>query len=276
MSGAIERIERDITALEEALATLAAEFQSTYSSYLTHLEQAVQQQMILASYYVCTQGYPEAFLQLSFSQRQQLQKALQRLGKQASERWSLYLKSESPIPEDPKEQQPESLETFTQNEENTGYPLSLEFKNPEQLAQWQEGLEKAIARTLESLSHTANRLLQQASIISPKVPEAVLEAAIKAETSGEGIPGPPNILNLLMEVENPEESESSTVTQILAINLRLHEIEFADSDVMSGRNHIRQLCSRLNSLRREYQKKQRERSIAEAEAAWRRSWFEED
>jgi len=44
---------------------------------------------------------------------------------------------------------------------------------------------------------------------------------------------------------------------------------------MANRNQIRQLSSRLSTLRREYHKKQRERTIAEAEAAWRISWFEE-
>ncbi|HEY9873125.1 MAG TPA: hypothetical protein V6D12_06800, partial [Candidatus Obscuribacterales bacterium] len=151
----------------------------------------------------------------------------------------------------------------------------LQISNPEQLAEWQENLEKAIAHTLQALSVSTNRLLQQAGILPHQVPEAVLEAAAKAEAAGESVAGPPNLLNLLMEKENSQNSEGSTVTQIIAVQMRLTEIEFADATVMAGRNQIRQLSSRLHTLRREYQKKQRERTIAEAETAWRTSWFDD-
>jgi hypothetical protein len=65
------------------------------------------------------------------------------------------------------------------------------------------------------------------------------------------------------------------VTQLIAIQLRLSEIEFADTNVRTARNQVRQLESKLASLGREYHKRQRERTIAEAEAAWRASWFDE-
>src|SRR3712207_8915862 len=53
------------------------------------------------------------------------------------------------------------------------------------------------------------------------------------------------------------------------------DIEFADATVMAGRSQIRNLSSRLSNLKREFQKKQRERLITEAEAAWRSSRSEE-
>jgi len=96
---------------------------------------------------------------------------------------------------------------------------------------------------------------------------------VKAEAA-EAVAGPPNLLNLLVETENSLES-GSTMTQLLAIHLRLSEIEFADSTVMAGRNQIRKLSAKASQLGRDYQKKQRERAVAEAEAAWRSSWFEE-
>lgn len=65
-----EKIEQDLAALAEALATLNLEFRSVYEGYLTALGQAVQQQLILACYHICTQSLPEPFLQLSFDGRQ--------------------------------------------------------------------------------------------------------------------------------------------------------------------------------------------------------------
>jgi hypothetical protein len=86
---------------------------------------------------------------------------------------------------------------------------------------------------------------------------------------------PPNLLNLVIETENHQESGESSVTHIIAIKLRLSEIEFADATVRAGRNQIRNLEVKARSLLREYLKKQQEREVAEAEAAWRASWFDE-
>lgn len=270
MAGSIERIEQEMRALGEAIATLAAEFHNIYSSYLASLGQAVRQQLILASYHICTHAYPESFLNLSFAQRQQLQKAMRQVAVKAQEQLFSHLLA-SITPQTPFSEAPAPIDA---PDVASDVP-TLHLSNPEQLAQWQENLEMAIAQTLQTLSHNTNRLLQQAEILPNQVPEAILEAAAKAEASPEGVAGPPNILNLLIERENPQESEESTVTHIVALQLRLSEIEFADSTVMAGRNQIRHLSSRLSSLRREYQKKQREHTIAEAEAAWRVSWFDD-
>ena len=88
------------------------------------------------------------------------------------------------------------------------------------------------------------------------------------------MPGPPNLLNLVIEIENEQDAENSGLTQIMTINLRLGEMEFADSALSSGRKQIRNILVKLNKLGREYQKKQRERAVAEAEAVWRASWYE--
>jgi hypothetical protein len=300
MARAIERIEQDLAAVEAAIALLRAELYSTYSKYLQLLGQAVRRQLILASYQVCTHGYPEAFLSMSFNQRQKLQQSILSLAKNAQEQFFSHLEAsknlppteatqsdepaseQSPlsseqlqdVPEEPltqPDQEPESIEA-----EKTVEITKPESAKPEPLAKWQERLEEAIAKTLETLSLDTNRLLQQTGIIPGKLPAAVLEAAAKADNSTESITiGSPNLLNLLMETENDDDSEDSTLTRIIAINLRLSELEFADPALNAGRNQIRNLSTKGNMLHREYHKKQRERSVAQAEAAWRASWFED-
>ena len=312
MARAIDRIEQDLEALDEAIALLRAEFHSTYSQYLKLLGQSVRQQLIMASYQVCTQGYPEAFLSLSFDRRQKLQKAIRQLGGQAQEQLLLHLEeqpskrlpqteatdieqaaSEEPLPEleledipsntvelaASKEPLPEIFEIALDSDAlpDTSEPAPIAnslLTKPEQLREWQERLEKAIAQTLQTISLQTNRLLQSNSIIPDKLPPAVLEAAVQVEGS-EVAPGSPNLLNLLMEAETEGEKEDSTITRIIAINLRLSEIEFADPTLSAGRNQIRKLSARVNLLQREYYKKQRERAIAQAEAAWRSSWFDD-
>lgn len=302
MARAVERIEQDLETLDEAIAQLRAEFHSTYSQYLTLLGQAMQRQLIQASYQVCTHGYPESFLSLSFSQRQKLQQTLRQLGGQAQEQLLSHLEqsknltgieatdkpeqtpgqlpvsSEQPQ-ENTQEQLPEPVEMPVDSDapekdsESTEITETAPIK-PEQLAQWQEKLEEAIAQTLQTISLDTNRLLQKNGIIPEKLPAAVLEAAAKVEASSEGTTGAPNLLNLLMETETEGDSEDSTLTRIVAINLRLLEIEFADPTLSAARNQIRNLSAKGSKLKREYHKKQRERAVAQAEAAWRASWFE--
>ncbi|MEI1376246.1 hypothetical protein PQG02_16470 [Nostoc sp. UHCC 0926] len=283
MARAIERIERDIAALKEAIQAIATELQSAYASYLNTLGLAVRKQLILASYHLCTQGYPENFLHLSLNQRQQLQQAIRKLGQVASEQLLTCIKSEE-VGEDGTDEgdgqdgedggvtssSPVILGTSTPE------PLTLDTSNPVELAKWQHNLEEVTQEILKKLSHDANLLLQKAGVLPKKLPEPILAAAAAAasEASAEVMPGPPNLLNLVIEIENEQQSEDSELTQIMAINLRLGEIEFADVTLSSERRQIRSILVQINKLGREYQKKHRERAIAEAEAAWRASWFE--
>lgn len=94
MARAIERIEQDITMLKEAIRAIATELHSSYVSYLTILGAALQKQLILAVYHLCTQGYSDNFLQLSLNQRQQLQQSIRKLGQKAAVQLLDYLKAE--------------------------------------------------------------------------------------------------------------------------------------------------------------------------------------
>lgn len=271
MARAVELIDRDLVAIQEALAVLKEEFHNTYERYLASLGYAVRQQLILASYHLCTQGYPQPFLNLSFSQRQQLQQDFRQMAQKAAEKFLELIGT--PNLEMTATIDSQADETEESDSESKLRPVNVD--NPERLAQWQENLEQAIVQILGRLSRETNRLLQQAGILPKKLPEAILEVAGKAEGASDMMPGPPNLLNLLIETDNSDDSEGSSMTHIIAINLRLSEIEFADSACIAGRNQIRNLLSRLSSLRRDYHKKQRERTIANAEAAWRASWFED-
>ncbi|MEH2070350.1 MAG: hypothetical protein V7K47_19695 [Nostoc sp.] len=290
MARAIERIERDIAALKEAIRAIALELQTAYASYLATLGLAVQKQLILATYHLCTQGYPENFLHLSLNQRQQLQQAIRKLGQLAAEQFLTYIKSEEAAA-DEGDKKDEGNEGDEGDEEVTSsssavflsisnlQPFTPDTSSPIELSKWQHNLEQVTQEILKKVSHDANLLLQKAGILSQKLPEPILAAAAAAaaesEASTEVMPGPPNLLNLVIEIENEQQSEDSGLTQIMALNLRLGEIEFADPALSSERRQIRSILVQLNKLEREYQKKLRERAIAEAEAAWRASWFED-
>jgi len=58
------------------------------------------------------------------------------------------------------------------------------------------------------------------------------------------------------------------------MTIRLAEIEFTDRYVMSYRGELRVLSARLNHLHNELDKKYHQKTIAEAELAWRSAWVE--
>jgi hypothetical protein len=62
--------------------------------------------------------------------------------------------------------------------------------------------------------------------------------------------------------------------QIHSIYLRLTEVEFSNVNVLSLRKNIEKIVDKIKMLKREYIQKQQELKIAEAESAWRNSWFE--
>ena len=298
----VEQIEQDLVALEEKLALLTQELQSTYSQYLTLLGQAVRQQLIMTSYQVCTQGYPDSFLGLSLNTRQQLQQQIKQLAQQAQERLLSNQEQSSTSTPDSKDSEPPTSERF---EFNSDFPfptnqkqllrafemlVSLsdlsdssestqskkkELTKLEQLLQWHEQQEKAIVKTLQHISLEANHLLHKNGMLPEKLSAAVLEAAAKVENAAEGAASSPNLLNLMMGTDSDEEDEDPKITRIIAINLRLSEIEFADPALNVGRNQIRQLTAKLKKLGKKYNSTKRERAVALAEAAWRSSWWDD-
>lgn len=342
MTRAVEQIDRDIAALEEMVRAIAQEFHNTYNEYLAVLGKAMRQQLILAAYYLCTQGYPERFLQLSLNQQQALQQELQRLARKTQAQMQQFL---IPVPI-AKETSPEAIaKSETQDtaseelsvistehlslgeeqiweETNSDFyteltPRELPFKpiypsperdasqaeieeedasqsedlaedlakislkmgleeiqTPKDLMRWQDNLEQMIVETLQLVSHAANRMLQRAGMLPEQLPEPVLEVAAKAGIAADATVGPPNLLNLIVETEDKDE-ETSSITHVMAIRLRLSEIEFSDPTLTNWRSKVRQLMGQLGKLKQEYQKKKRERAIAAAEAAWRSSWYEE-
>lgn len=343
MARAIERIERDIQALEEGIRAIAQELQNAYANYLTTLGQTVRQQLNQATYHLCTQGYPENFLSLSLNQRQQLQQSIRKFGQQTAEQLQALITSEQPEAiqneavdeknddeQDEDDSQEEKVELANEPQETQSNiedeikeviksieakqqehykeeksspfaspplsppsPISAFFtlsprspvpvppfpntSNPVQILKWQHGLEKAVQDKLKLVSRDANLLLQRSGILPKKLPEPILEAAAAAasEASSEVMPGPPNLLSLVIEIDNEQQSEEPNLTQIMALNLRLGEIEFNDVTLSSCRKQVRGILVQLNRLGQEYQKKQRERSIARAEAAWRTIWSDE-
>jgi len=177
---------------------------------------------------------------------------------------------------------PKKITTFTVN-------------NPEDLRQWCHIVEQGIQFMLDTLSQDCNASLQAIGVINPNLPTKILEMALRAEDNGINIgrSGMPNILNLMVEArqerpsseseeeneageDNEEETEQSQVMKIVAVHLRLSEIEFADPQLNYSRQQLKQLDEQMDKLCKHYRSLKQSLLRAEAEAAWRASWIEND
>jgi len=173
--------------------------------------------------------------------------------------------------------------------------LGAEPLTPVSLAKRHVLLERHLRAVLRTLSGAVNHLLKQADIL-PDLPEIVIAAATEAE-SGEAGPNTPNLVSVLVEMGNhPDDDETETedededededdedfeeadsdreMTYLVAMNLRLADIEFADHHVALWRSRLQETLKKLKRLGSHYQKLQQEKARAEAEHAWRASWFE--
>ncbi len=325
MAKSIQKIQQDLEALKVIVSEAGQELQDLYISYLNLLSKSAKQQLILASYHLCTQIYPEYFLKLSLSNKQKIQQKLRDLSEQiqpeildiahekelnfAMQELNLVAEMLKNLPlssktETIKEDQVDlelvkaelqeleatelnlDLENTAENFDNNLDSEELErqqevdFSNPEHLILWHKQIERNIRKILDQTSKQANRYLQKLGIIPNRLPAKVMEVAMKAEESasrshGNKIQNVPNILNLIVETDKEKKLPSSSIVQISLLRLRLSELEFIDPLLNAKRTQIRTQISKINQLKRQYRDKKREQAQAEAEAAWRSSWYED-
>ncbi|MGD1908108.1 MAG: hypothetical protein ACFB0C_19255 [Leptolyngbyaceae cyanobacterium] len=406
MVRSLDQIHRDQDHLDKATDKIDAQLSETYQQYLSVLGDAVRQQLVLATYHLCTQSYPEAFLKLSLGQRETLQKRIRQLGKKGKRHiealnrldnvaatlnlllqpqgqlGSLFVASKGQQPNDDAhdseapeaveiktdetvetqtdepakitsdavhsitppdndnsdttaptnallvpaqisqpfdsqalvpistdlaiknnaqdranaadltardEADPDSLSTSQPEASQSSPSSSSDGPSPLNLAKRHVLLERQIRAVLHAISSMTNHTLQQAKIL-PDLPEAVLNAATEAGAD-EPSPKIPNLLNVIIEIGQEEDAKAAeetgdtdlgtdleaerAMTHLVAVNLRLADIEFTDTRTALWRSKIQEILSRLKKLSRHYQKLQQERARAEAEAAWRATWFEE-
>lgn len=312
MTLSIEQLSRDIHGIETKTEILVEQIQQAYQDYLDRLGETVKRQLIAACYHLATQAFPDAFLKLSYNQRERLQRSLKRLAQESQDQLTLQVLGqmvleepdlEEDFAEEPKgqsddfDQHPdtnperpsedeadssrpdsvlETIETASSSPEEqiiaASRPPSL--KNPQVLLDWYSEIEEAIGEVLRQTSHRATHLLERAGIIHNQLPEPLMEAARQSEAA-ENMGGTANILNLVVEMGklNEEGRKSSTQRiQIVAVYLRLSELEFTDTHLVSQRNRLRSLMQQLQSLTKGFNKRNREYAIAQAEATWRSSW----
>ena len=73
MTKSIQQVKQELKKLESTVADAAIELEDLHRDYLNLLSQSLKQQLISACYQICTQLYPQSFIDLSLNDKQNLQ-----------------------------------------------------------------------------------------------------------------------------------------------------------------------------------------------------------
>lgn len=299
MTKSIKTLRQQLESLQITVSNLTTELEDIYSKYFDNLGNSVGKQLIIASYQICTQKYPENFLKLSFNERHQLQQKIKYFKhlfnqKLADDLLDIDYPNEKIIDnlrnillkDQPKIKENDELKIDNEEieENNLSYKTAEnefidndddELLSPDILLAFHLQIERSIHETLYDISQTINRCFQKYSILSRQLPPKILDIALQAEENNSMMSRTPNLLSLLIEKEQIEDSEAKDITPITAICMRLSEIEFSDPTLGVNRTQIRKVVSQIEKISEQYFKTITQYKIASAEAAWRSSWFDE-
>ena len=125
MTKSIRAVKQNLENLKSQVAQTATELEVLHRNYLEILSQSLKQQLILACYQICTQLYPQAFIDLSLSAKQDLQQNLRQLSSELEPQLIKLL--------DQKELEPQPLEL------NLMAELIKKLPKPKRQAEEREG-----------------------------------------------------------------------------------------------------------------------------------------
>lgn len=133
-----------------------------------------------------------------------------------------------------------------------------------------QNLQEALRKTIASLCEQMQKTLEECDRDSRTNQENL--DTLLSKLLNESM----ETLNQLLvehKVLNPDENKTKD-DKNTQMSIRLAEIEFTDRKVMSHRGEMRVLSARLAHLHNELEKKYQQKTIAEAELAWRSAWVE--
>ena len=79
MTKSIQQVKQELKNLESTVADAATKLEELHRDYSNILSQTLKQQLISACYQICTQVYPQSFIDLSLSEKQNLQQNLRKI-----------------------------------------------------------------------------------------------------------------------------------------------------------------------------------------------------
>ncbi len=149
------------------------------------------------------------------------------------------------------------------------------LRDPFALIRWVERMERGISQRLRQSSQRMTRTLEKSRILNNELPDGLLEAAVRPDGDHEddSDSNMPHVLSLRLNAAGKDNhSRKDRSIRIVAIYLRLSEIEFATPGVMAWRNQLRSQVKRLRQLSNEYRECKHAQSVVKAQELWRHGW----
>jgi hypothetical protein len=248
MGATLEQLYKEMSQLRKTTSEVGLELRQVLAEYFAVLTRSVQRQVVMSSFHLCTEVYPEAFLERSVIERETLQKSIRQVSRDMTQ--ALFI----------------ALQNFQE--------LELEGEaNPVLLLELWEELEDSVTDLFRDSSRRLNHFFQNAQVMNIKSLDKLLDSADKATTMGRTITNPPHLLKALVD---PEEEDDDEMDPIVAIYLQLGDLEFTDPELMGWRQKLRPLLQKLSQVQQTYSQKQEEQLTAEAISAWKSTWIAED
>jgi hypothetical protein len=247
MGATLEQLYQEMSQLRQKTSEVGQELRQVLTEYFAVLARSVQKQIVMSSFHLCTEVYPEAFLERSVFERETLQESIRQVSREMTESLATL------------------LHPFNELElDDEADPILL-------LEVWEE-LEDSTTELFRESSRQINHLLQEAHIMNIKALDKLLDSADKATATGRTITNPPHLLKALVD---PDEDDDG-LDPVVAIYLQLGDLEFTDPELMGWRQKLRPLLQKLSQVQQNYSQKQEEQLTAEAIAAWKATWTSED
>ncbi len=149
------------------------------------------------------------------------------------------------------------------------------MRDPFALIRWVERMERGISQRLRQSSQRMTRTLEKSNVLNNELPDGLLEAAVRPDGDHEddSDSNMPHVLSLRLNAagkDNRPRRDKSI--RIVAIYLRLSEIEFATPGVMAWRNQLRNQVKQLRRLSKDYQDCKHAQCVVKAQELWRNGW----
>ncbi|SBO42338.1 hypothetical protein [Cyanobium sp. NIES-981] len=135
--------------------------------------------------------------------------------------------------------------------------------DPTRLITWLSGYERALTRRLRNLSHALNVDCLRLGLTQGLLPVGLLDAALQGQV--EMLPAPANLLRLQVPAEA---SAGGTPLALVAVLLRLVDLELEDPRLRTCRQRLQQHTQEVRRMAQTYRRVQRRLRTLEAERLW--------
>ncbi|CAK6687555.1 hypothetical protein [Synechococcus sp. CBW1107] len=156
-----------------------------------------------------------------------------------------------------------STETLPLGSEATDGDQALVPRQPLELLEWWQALDRALQRRLRNLSHAINLDLIKLGLTRSLLPLSLLDAVLQGDL--EALPAPANLLRIQLPFGSPE---MPVQIEALGVLLRTSDLEYEQPRLRTCRKRLEQRRASVRKMAQQYRHWQRRARALEAEQQW--------